>query len=309
VRLEATVEGKQEEVSAARLLEPIYRQAERWDRLADVLEVPLVASERVSDKVDDLKQVADLCRHKIDQPRRAFDALLRAHELAPEDRELWDDLETLAADLEAWEDLVGAFHGSVDASALLGEEQVALALRLAGIREERLGQTDEAAAAYERVLELDPDRAVAYDALESLYTRMGRWDALVRTLDRKALIAETDAERLTIQLKVCDLLEEVLEDHEKAAEAYQQVLALDPGNLVALTALERLYAGASRWADLADILRTQIAARGEGDEGRAARFRLGRVLANELEEHVQAIETWREVLDSGPHDEATASLE
>ena len=309
MRLEAMVEGRHEHVRAARMLEPIYRGAERWDKLADALEVALVDTDDVGAQVADLRHVAQLCRERIDQPRRAFDALLRAHELTPEDRGLWDDLETLAAELEAWEDLVGAFHRAVDASALLGEDQVALALRLGAIREERLGQTDEAAAAYERVLELDPDRAHAYDALESLYTRMARWNALVRTLERKAVIAESDQERLIVQLKVCDLFEEVLEDHEKAAESYQQVLGLDPGNLTALIALERLYTGGSRWADLADILRAQIAARGEGADARSARFRLGRVLAGQLGEHVQAVETWREVLQPGPHEEATAALE
>ena len=308
-RLEVLMGSASVGVAAARLLEPIYREREQWAKLARALEVALEGGDDVASRVATLKSVAQLAYDKLSDPRRAFDSLGKALALTPEDRGLWEDLDALAAELGAWSDLVRAFDQAIESGALLGEDQIDLALRVANRRQERLDKPEAAAQAFERVLEMDPENDEATDALVALYTRVSAWEDLVRTLDRKASRTAKDGERLDLYLKVCDLFEEVLDDPERAAEYYRQVLGIDGHNLVALTALERIYEDADRWTDLADVLRSQI----EALEGRAAapeaRFRLARVLEEHLGEPEQAVETYRLVLIDGPHEDSVAALE
>jgi tetratricopeptide (TPR) repeat protein len=113
-----------------------------------------------------------------------------------------------------------------------------------------LKQWDEAAAAYEQVLELDPFADIARLRLIDLYTTQARrqasaksWHQALATL-KKLLKAETPASWIPYQKEAYALRSEIylkLNQPEEALEDLSTVIRADPTNLAALVTRAKLY--------------------------------------------------------------------
>lgn len=113
-----------------------------------------------------------------------------------------------------------------------------------------LKQWDEAAAAYEQVLELDPFADIARQRLISLYTTQARrqadkksWHPALATL-KKLLNAQTPESWIPYQKEAYALRSEIylrLNQPEQAIEDLATVIQVDPTNVAALVTRARLY--------------------------------------------------------------------
>ncbi|OGW52272.1 MAG: hypothetical protein A2V62_08480 [Nitrospirae bacterium RBG_19FT_COMBO_58_9] len=113
-----------------------------------------------------------------------------------------------------------------------------------------LKQWDEAAAAYEQVLELDPFADVARQRLISLYTTQARrqadkksWHPALATL-KKLINAQTPESWIPYQKEAYALRSEIylkLNQPEQAIEDLSTVIRVDPTNVAALVTRARLY--------------------------------------------------------------------
>src|SRR5207302_9835040 len=61
-------------------------------------------------------------------------------------------------------------------------------------------------------------------------------------------------DRKDLLFQICDLDEGVLEDDEAATRDYAEILDIEPANVRAFKALERLHTAAERWRDLDELL-------------------------------------------------------
>ena len=95
---------------------------------------------------------------------------------------------------------------------------------------------EQAVAAFEEVIELDPRRIEAYEGLASAYEGQGDYEAAAETLERGSEAAEMDdtakheqEQRLISYYEI--LAEEAVSDgdQEAAQRNYERVLELDPG--------------------------------------------------------------------------------
>lgn len=308
--LEALLERGVEALRVAALLEPVYRARGDWRRLAGVLDVLRSGERDPLRRVALLKEVAGLAEEKLDELPRAFARLLEAFGLSPEDRSLWDELDRLASTLQRWDELAEAFAAGVEgpAEALGLADRLELALRVAEVREKQ-DRLADAARAYHRALELDESSSAAILALERLHAQLGEWSALVEILERKAALADGDAERCAILGRICTLQEHELADPATAIQTYLRILDIDPVRIEPWLALERLYDEARRYGELAALLVRLIEVQGDSPEGSAARYRLGQVQEAHLGDPLAAVESYREVLLRGRHDETVAALQ
>jgi len=117
---------------------------------------------------------------------------------------------------------------------------------------ERLGKTSDAVTRYEQALESVQLHKPALKALQRLYRQEGQASALVRMLELE-LEVETDPNRRVEVL--IELAHELEEAGQKgmATIRLEEALTLDPTNMEAIQALERLY-DPSHPADLARVL-------------------------------------------------------
>ena len=104
---------------AAQALVPIYRASEKWARLLAVFEIILGAQSRqpTADSEQTLalhREIVELCEQKLGSKSLAFAWAAKAYQLRPTDVPLQKDLERLAAEAEAWEELAEIYVAEVE---------------------------------------------------------------------------------------------------------------------------------------------------------------------------------------------------
>jgi golgin subfamily B member 1 len=253
--LERMIEKGQEAVSAASVLEPIYRAAADSGRLARALEVLIQHEEDPIRKVELLHQVAEIYEVHLDEPKRAFEAYARAFPLDSRNENTLLALERLAEKVTLWTELAALYdRGIAQLRADSPEVVVDLALRAAGVFERHLGDVHAAIARYRIVTEIEPEHLSALEALEQLYEGTQNWAELASVLERKVSVAGSPDEILAIQYKLGQFQQHRLGDLEKAVAHYREILAAAPEHEPALRALEGLFEQNTLLGPIGEIL-------------------------------------------------------
>ncbi len=189
-------------------------------------------------------------------------------------------------------------------------ERKSLLYRAAQIEEEILDDKEAAIATFNQVLEIDDIDLPAMDALERLYIQLERWEPLKDVYAKKAELAEDPQDKRQLLLVLGQVYDVELRDVGKAIETYQQILDLDPDDLDAILALDRLYGQGERWYDLLGILERQVELAESSGEIVGLKYRIGHLWQTRLGDLARAIESYREALQIDPsHQETLLALD
>ncbi|MCA2977219.1 MAG: tetratricopeptide repeat protein, partial [Myxococcaceae bacterium] len=308
--LERLLAPESTRVEAARLLEPVYRQTSELKKLVEVLDVRLGVTDAAR-RVPLLLEIATL-REAVGQKAQALGARLRSFVEAPDDAEARGELERLAAELGAFEELAAAYEDALERGtpeALANE----LWRRLGTVYGERLARFDLAARAWSACLERNPKDAYVLEALGQIYRRTSQFRELSVVMRRQLALEPTVAGQVNLLFDLATLAEETLSDKALAASAYQAILERKPDDTNAIKLLGRLFAEMERWPELAQVLvrEVQLAeANGQDEEARELLVRLGRLRLARLGDPRGALKTYQEVLRRKPgHAGAIGALE
>jgi tetratricopeptide (TPR) repeat protein len=282
------------------ILERAYERAGRYDKLAKYLQ-ERVASTRDEPELRRLRlRLAEISSGQLGDALGAYASLEAAFLQEPEDTSLWDRLAEAAETASQQRALASAYARAVDRESLEPADRIELATRVARLYDEVLGEPLEAEPFHRRVLAHDPLSERAFIALKDLYTNEERWEDL-QGLYRRRFEETTDAEvKLELLLQVCFLFEEILEQPDKAVEAYRSVLELIPDHGPSRRTLERLYEQLDRYRDLANLLRSNLD-HAEGYDQVDTLYRLAELHDTKLAEPSQAVEYYEQVLHVQPH--------
>ena len=154
-----------------------------------------------------------------------------------------------------------------------------------------------------------PNDLDLYDGLEKAAIKIKRFDALDAHLARCVQLASDAEVKRALLERRGTLLGTHLQRHAKAADAYRELLALDPDNARAFDALRHSLHKAARYQDLIKIYNDRLARIDE----LPTRLKLMREMAKlweiELKNRPSAVEVWRGVQALAPEDEeASAAL-
>ena len=218
-------------------------------------------------------------------------------------RRLSDDSRRLADQLGCWTDLIALYREVID-DTVDESLKVILETRIAEIYNSELGNIDESAAAYQRILSLDPTQVAPLDALEDLYRRGEQYQNLVDTLLKKADVLIDAEGRLQLLHRSAQIYEDMLDQPDNAISVYKQALEINDEDVEAIGALERLYQREEKWEDLADIFARQSQLATEAEVKKQTLLRLGSLYEEQLDATDQAIETYQHVLDLDSEDSA-----
>ncbi|MBW1762458.1 MAG: tetratricopeptide repeat protein, partial [Deltaproteobacteria bacterium] len=222
---------------AAAVIEPYLRTQERWSDLATLLRLRADAMTDPHEKAEQLVALAEVHEQGRKDPNAALDALLQSIGERPEDDEILDRAETLAASLQRWPELVEVLFAEAGAS-LDADRGAALYQRVARICEEDLKDLSRAVDAHERALSLLGDDTSILEALDRLLQETERWDRLHEIISRRLDLR--DADRPTLFLRQGRLRASHLGDLEGALGAYQKAMEQDPGRDETLAAVRSL---------------------------------------------------------------------
>lgn len=312
--------GDDEALSA---LEEIYEQRSAWNDLIDVLQRRADGAAAAGDteaQVKQLRRIATLWMEKFGNPTRAVESFEQIADIDPQDGEALARLVELYQRRKDWTALFNTYERQ--RPLLDGDAQVERLIEMAEIADSRLNDAGRAVTLWQTVLEEDPARDAARDALESLFIRHDHHEALVTLYRDRAERTDGDAQLPWLR-KLARALTDTLADLDGAAEAWQQVLVLDPTDEEAegflrdlylgrgdWERLERLFGGREKWAQYATLLHHAADATDE----RVARIdllrRRAKVSAEHLDDEAESISAWAQILETDPsHLEAAQTLE
>jgi tetratricopeptide (TPR) repeat protein len=258
-------------------LEKRYRQEGNWDDLVDLYLGRIEAVDAL-EKVELFKRLGEVLWQELGDATAARDALVEALSIDPADEDAAAHLEDIAASRDGgWKALVDAVAQKID--VIEGNPSKArLAERV--VRWARGDMNDPATA--ERHLtamrSYDPAHPLVHERMASQYAGVGAWDAQRESLERALARTRRDEDRRAIHIALGGLYEDRLPNVKRAAESYEQALALDPRAMAALCGLERICRTTEQYARLATVLDQQVDAATSDEERVGALLRLGELL-------------------------------
>jgi len=227
------------------------------------------------------------------------DKYLKALELNPKDLTASGALEEIYRREGRWEDLARIF--GVEAEAVQDSALAAHFLfQQARIFAENLGDTPNAIGSYIKALEFDPANLIITQALEDLYLKEEPIESLTLILEGEASLTEDRGQAISYLLRVGRLWEKKSGKVDKAIEAYQKVLELDPANLLTLKVLESVLFTQQRWKELLSILLRETEEVKDPRKVIQLHFTHSRILEQRLSDKDRAIQSYRQVLELEP---------
>lgn len=176
------------------------------------------------------------------------------------------------------------------------EERVALNVLLG----EAFADTPDALKYYEEALETDPACLPALQAMKRIGREKENFEQVRWALERQVAVVATDGARVEALLELADLEESKFLKRDIAAELFERVLELAPGQATALKGLERCYHALREWPKLAHVL----ALRAEKTADKKAKTELlllnAEVLESKLGDAAGALEVYRSLLKVDP---------
>jgi tetratricopeptide (TPR) repeat protein len=170
----------------------------------------------------------------------------------------------------SWSELIETLqrHAGVEHDAAKKTE---LYISLAELLERQMQDVGGAIHAYQQAMVCDPASKGALTALDRLYRRAEQWEPLIDVLTRRAELETEEQSVVKFRLEVGQIWDLRLFDAGQSITAYQQVLDVDPQNLVALRALEQLYEKTNQSEKYLEVLEAQLDA-SEADAERVALY-------------------------------------
>ena len=277
------------------IAEPVARAQNNQARLTEILRVKLGAEDSEFEKVVLLDEISELL---VNQERfsEAFDATAAAVGLTPDDEERRQRLEDLGNLCDRERDVVSVLRKAASSADSVSAADIYV--RVAGILE-RLGDDDDAMAAFEEALGANESDERALLALENLYERHQRYEDLASVLKRSSIFGDP-SRRPTHLRRLAMVEEEVLNHPEESLEAWIELAELEPDATDALDALERLHERAERWIDVADILERKASTILNPEVQIASWLKLATLRENHLNDVPGAIQTLNQVLTADP---------
>lgn len=295
--------------AAYEALDAIFRDAEDWASLVELLFNWSEMLEEKDEKVERLQQAAQVSERHLEDQDMAFEVLQAAFKLDYANDVTSRELERIATEAGKWSDLLNEYNGLVQTISD-PMERCELWVKIGRWYGEHLQRPDYGIQSLEKALELNPESVSALKELASFYRRDESWRELAEVLGRIVPLEQEPHDQAQILLDLAQVLEERLGDVEGAVESYRRVLEIDPDSVVALDALIRLHEVQGAWLDQVQVLSRRAAICEEPDEAINLKKRVGYVQEANLGDNAAAIETYKDILAQEPTDfDALQALE
>ena len=303
-----------DDAQALRSLDRIYQEQGMWSDLADTLlrELALVTGEEV-DELATLKfRLGQIREAHLEDVQGAIECYSDILDLQPEHEGARTALEHRLQDhdhqLEATRILepiytqLGEWNKLIDVHEIqFGREEdplnrVDLLLRVGSLWVEKIGDGGQAFEAFSRCFREEPTNETARTELERLAAIQETWQELA-TLYEQATQEALDAPlQFELLMKLASILDERLEQHDRATQFYRRAQELEPDNLTVLEALEKLYTRGEQWNELLEVYRRKADLSTDADERESLFFRMAYLWEEMLGNLPEAISTYKEVL-------------
>ncbi|MDH4282090.1 MAG: tetratricopeptide repeat protein, partial [Myxococcales bacterium] len=301
-----------EHAETIQALQRIYADLERWPELFASFEKELSIALGDSQQAEVFARMAKLSSNRLRDPERAIGLWQRVLDLRGEDAEALNALGDIYASQGNWRDLVDVLERE---AAVASDDtfRVQVYSDLARVWYEKLGRERNAIENWERVLDVDPGNTYALFSIAEIQRVGGqsreRADTLHRIIDVGAATLE-DADLVTVYMQLGHIYGSELQQPEDAAEAYRNVLTIDPGSFEALDALELIHREQGSWEEAIGVMEQRAQALADPHEKIRQLIAVTEVWENQVGSKDGAAGAFGRILQVDPmHEYAFAELQ
>lgn len=289
------------DVEALDALRRTYREADRWDDLVATLR-KLIPLQIDAGGVKEIRfELAEVFLNHLDQKDEAIESAKRVLDVEPHTVAELIRLEEIFGETGAYTEAVKVMNARVEQADTAGEK-VDILFEIAATYEQKVGRKAGAAAAYEQVLELEPDSLKAHESLAAIYEQNGDYRKLVELYNQRLNVTEEADERRRLLFAIIDVQERWLGQPELAFTAACRAFAEEGADEQAQTLAERLADETDNWEILAEVYEEQVEQVGV-QRAIDLRRRLGEIYLEKLEEEDEAEKQFELVLSMKPEEE------
>jgi len=288
-------------------------RTQRWQDLIGVFERRIESTTDARERETLFARMARTYDDKLGRPEDAVNAYGQVLELDPGNEAALRALDELFSRQKMHAKLAENLEAQLSLAAS-EDAQLALMLRLAGLRERDMGQVDVAIEGYRQILERAPtneqailalerigadtkyELAVA-DLLEPLYRQLGEWQKLVNAHEVQVRQSEDPSRRVELLHQIARAYEDAGGDLDSAFATLARALKEDPSSEVTLEQLNRVARSTSRFADLAQVLERQASQVADVQLGTRLYTESAAVQENDLRNVDAAVALHRKVLE------------
>jgi tetratricopeptide (TPR) repeat protein len=274
-------------------LERLYREIAAWEELAQILTKRVEYSTDPDEQIEIWRKLGELYELQMGQVDDAVDSYRHILEIDPSDILAIESLERIYEAYDRWDDLIEILNQKADAT-YDPDEMVEIRFRIAQIWEERLDDIDNAVATYRDILAADQTHMPSLKELERIFMSHQRWEDLLGVYEQQLSLTHEPEQQVQIYSRQAALYEDAFEDVDRAIEAFNNMLMVEPEHLDAIQNLERLYRQHERWFDLVEALRRHADVTEEPDPQTATEVLndLARVQRDQVNDPNAAIEAF-----------------
>ncbi len=253
--LQQIVKLSPEQVDVYDELATAYEAKNRWPDLVKTLTKKAEHLDDETAQVQLYLRIAELYVERFSNQAEAIRAYERVLSLAPDNKKAVTHLLAVYERRRDWEKLIQLREREID--GLEGDERIEKTLEVAQLAATKVKKPAVCITWWEKVLSSDPGHEQAIGELFKLYERAKSWDKLAEVCNKKANIAADTKSQIDALQKLGLLYSDKLDNKEKAVEAWQRLLAVDPTHRRAQDALRKLYIAAGAWDELEEFYRKQ----------------------------------------------------
>ncbi|HWZ87526.1 MAG TPA: tetratricopeptide repeat protein, partial [Polyangiaceae bacterium] len=282
----------------------IYERLPDFANLVKVLERRADA-QRSEDKLKTLNRIAEIHETNLSDDSEALKRYVAVLALEGSNLEALRGLDRLYSKLGRFQDLLENLNRQVEVAAT-PRQKVTLWERIAAIHDEEFLDHEKAAEALERVLTIDSANENALTALIRHYRSLDRWENVASLYERHLKLVTETPRRLALLLQRGKVLSEQIGSPERAMQAYDAVLKIDPQHAGALEALAHLRESTGD-ADAALAALETLANKAGSPEAKAEQYIRAAKLLEGRGDRDGAIERYKRALDANPKDSTSAA--
>ena len=238
------------------ILAASYQQQQNFTRLAEVLQCQAKLLP-VSEASEKRFAAAQIYQEQLQQPQPALALYERVLQDCPSHRQALERVEGIYRDRNDNEALA-AFYDRCTRMLTVSDQVVPLHFKAGRFGEEYLENIDYSVRHYKSILRLQPTHEEAAERLIELYRVEQRWADLCEIYQHRLQNVQSQEETLALLYDQATIYHTYLEMPLRAIACYRKILAIDPGNLKAIVALEQLCREKEQWRDLIATLRARL---------------------------------------------------
>jgi len=230
---------------------------------------------------------------RLGEPAEAALFYQKALDADPDRRDALDALRRLYREQGRWDALAAVLERLADDGAGRPADGLALHLELGAVAAEHLGRPDEAVAAFQAALAIDPKSAAALDGLQRVHRQAGRREAY---LDAREAALDAGGRDAAAYAELAAEWEALPNGLDRAIAAWQKALALEPARVDAHDGLARALRRGGRWEALAAACKLRLKVVTGAAERAPVLLELASVLESGLDDADSAVRVCQEVL-------------